>query len=122
MFEANVKEILVRAGWFENRKIDITDYVKILESAGYEVFDAVRKFLEEFGELNIIPKYIDSFGEEDYEEHSTCLEDINYLCKYNTNYDEEDKGTVYYFGKKIADSLKDFLIKIDLETNYYMKK
>lgn len=89
MFEANVKEILVRAGWFENRKIDITDYVKILESAGYEVFDAARKFLEEFGELNIIPKYIDSFGEEDYEEHSTCLEDINYLCKYNTNYDEE---------------------------------
>ena len=58
MFEANVKEILVRAGWFENRKIDITDYVKILESAGYEVFDAARKFLEEFGELNIIPKYI----------------------------------------------------------------
>ncbi|MFW2503373.1 SMI1/KNR4 family protein [Clostridium diolis] len=36
--------------------------------------------------------------------------------------DEEDKGTVYYFGKKIADSLKDFLIKMDLETNYYMKK
>lgn len=39
--------------------------------------------------MNIIPKYIDSFGEEDYEEHSTCLEAINYLCKYNTNYDEE---------------------------------
>lgn len=36
--------------------------------------------------------------------------------------DEEDNGAVYYFGKKIADSLKDFLIKMDLETNYYMKK
>ena len=36
--------------------------------------------------------------------------------------DEEDNGSVYCFGKKIADSLKDFLTKMDLETNYYMKK
>jgi len=80
---------LERAGWFKNRKIDITNYVKMLESAGYEVFDAAKKFMEEYGELIIVAKYIDPLGEEDYEEDSTCFEDINYYCKYNTNYDEE---------------------------------
>jgi len=88
MLEKKVKEILTRAGWFENRKIDIINYVKILESAGYEVFDAAKKFLEEFGELNIIAKYID-LGEEEYDKHSTCFEDLNYYFKYDTNYDEE---------------------------------
>lgn len=36
--------------------------------------------------------------------------------------DGEDNGAVYYFGRKVAESLKDFLIKMDQETNYYMKK
>ena len=36
---------------------------------------------------------------------------------------EQGKNSeVYYFGKKIADSLNDFLIKMNLDTNYYMKK
>ncbi|MGN2338670.1 SUKH-3 domain-containing protein [Clostridium cagae] len=31
MLEEKVKKILTRAGWVENRKIDITNQVKILE-------------------------------------------------------------------------------------------
>ncbi len=61
----------------------------MLENAGYEVFDAAKKFIEEFGELEIIAKYIDSLGEEDCAEHSTCSKDISYCCKYHTNYDKE---------------------------------
>lgn len=36
--------------------------------------------------------------------------------------DEKDNGAVYYFGRKVAGSLKDFFIKMNQETNYYMKK
>ncbi|EPY2276969.1 SUKH-3 domain-containing protein [Clostridium sporogenes] len=79
MLEEKVKKILARSGWFENRKIDITNQIKILEGAGYEVFDVSRKFMEEFGELNIIAKYIDSFGEEDYDEHTSQISEMGYL-------------------------------------------
>lgn len=89
MLEEKVKKVLTRSGWSENRKIDITNQVKMIESAGYEVFDAARKFMEEFGELHIIAKYIDHFGEEDYDEHSTCYKDMEYYYERNTNYNEK---------------------------------
>ncbi|WP_459480873.1 SUKH-3 domain-containing protein [Clostridium saccharoperbutylacetonicum] len=89
MLEERVKRILTRAGWIENKKIDITQNVKMIESEGYEVFEAARKFMEEFGELHIIAKYIDSFGDEDYDEHSTCYEDMKYYYEHNANYNEK---------------------------------
>ncbi|WP_252217051.1 SUKH-3 domain-containing protein, partial [Clostridium sp. CMCC3677] len=67
----------------------ITNRVKILESEGYEVFEAARKFMEEFDELQIIAKYIDSFGEEDYDVHSTCYEYMKYYYEHNANYNEK---------------------------------
>lgn len=88
MLEEKVKKILIKSGWFENRKIDITNQVKILEDLGYEVFDTAKKFIEEFGELNITANYIDSFGE-DYDEHSTCYKDMEYYYERNANYDEQ---------------------------------
>ena len=89
MLEERVEKILTRAGWSENPKIDMTNRIKILESAGYEVFESARKFIEEFGELHIIAKYIDSFGDEDYDEHSTCYEDMKYYYEHNANYNEK---------------------------------
>ncbi|EPY2305150.1 SUKH-3 domain-containing protein [Clostridium sporogenes] len=89
MLEEKVKKILARAGWFENRKIDITNQVKILENAGYGVFDAAKKFMEEFGELDIVAKYIDAFEEEDYDEHTTCYKEMKYYYERNTNYNEK---------------------------------
>ncbi|URZ02149.1 SUKH-3 domain-containing protein [Clostridium felsineum] len=89
MLEERVKKILKRSGWIENQKIDITNMVKILESKGYEVFEAARKFMEEFGEVHIIAKYIDSFGDEDYDEHSTCYYDMKYYDEHNANYNEK---------------------------------
>lgn len=35
--------------------------------------------------------------------------------------DGDDSGAVYCFGEKIASSLKDFIVKMDLNTNYYIK-
>ncbi|GAA0076994.1 SUKH-3 domain-containing protein [Clostridium sp. CTA-5] len=89
MLEEKVKKVLIRAGWIENKKIDITNQVKILESNGYEVFEAARKFMKRFGELHIRAKYIDFFGKEDYDEHSTCYEDMKYYYEHNANYNEK---------------------------------
>jgi hypothetical protein len=89
MLEERVKRILTRSGWTENKKIDITQNIEMIESNGYEVFEAARKFMEEFSELHIIAKYIDSFGDENYEEHSTCYEDMRYYYEHNANYNEK---------------------------------
>ncbi|KHD35431.1 hypothetical protein NL50_13075 [Clostridium acetobutylicum] len=90
MFEERVKKILKRAGWYENRNIDITAYIKVLENSEYEVFDAAKKFLQEFGELKIIARYIDSFDdEEECEIHLTSLEDMKYCYERNLNYDDK---------------------------------
>lgn len=34
----------------------------------------------------------------------------------------KDYGAVYYFDRKISDSLKDFLMKMNQKTNYYMNE
>lgn len=37
MFSEEVKKALIEAGWFPNRKIDITRYEKTLLLAGYDI-------------------------------------------------------------------------------------
>jgi hypothetical protein len=56
--ENKVKEILMEAGWFINREIDVTELVTFLVDYGYKVFDNVKSFLREFGLLNI--NYVNS--------------------------------------------------------------
>ena len=46
-------EILEEAGWYEGRRIDITEMVHNLEKSGFVVFDAAKRFMEEFGELKL---------------------------------------------------------------------
>lgn len=46
-------DVLISAGWHQGRKINIEPVVKLLESRGFEVYPAVKKFLEEFGMLEI---------------------------------------------------------------------
>lgn len=88
MLEQRVYEILTKSGWNEGRKIDITKQITVLENNDYKVFDVAKRFIEEFGELSITPKYIDFFNEEDYDEHTTHLEDIRYYYEKKENYDE----------------------------------
>ncbi|EJO5347055.1 SUKH-3 domain-containing protein [Clostridium botulinum] len=59
------------------------------ENASYEVFDSAKKIMEEFGELDIVAKYIDAFEEEDYDEHTTCYKEMQYYYERNTNYNEK---------------------------------
>lgn len=47
-------DTLKDAGWHQGRKIDIEPIVKLLESRGFEVYPAVKAFLEEFGMLDVM--------------------------------------------------------------------
>lgn len=68
---------LKKAGWYEDRKIDITEQVKFLENLGYEVFDAAKKFMEEYGELDINDKSM-FMGKVHIDHHTTCIKDLFY--------------------------------------------
>lgn len=88
MLEEKVIKLLKKAGQYENQKIDITEQIKCFEDNGYEMFDAARDFLEQYGNLKFILQYeFRSKIKEDI--HSTCYEDMKYYYKRNTNYNEK---------------------------------
>ncbi|EPY6471524.1 SUKH-3 domain-containing protein [Clostridium sporogenes] len=88
MLEEKVIKLLKKAGWYENRKIDITEQIKCFEDNGYEMFDAARDFLEQYGNLKFILQY-EFRGKIKEDIHSTCYEDMKYYYKRNTNYNEK---------------------------------
>ena len=51
-------KILKKAGWFPNKKIDISEVIQIFENNNIEVFDEAKKFFEEFGDITIKTKSI----------------------------------------------------------------
>ena|GEM_PF-5442902 len=54
----NIKQVLIKNGWYENRAIDISQYVKWYHKYGFEISDAVLSFLSSFGKLTLkIPCY-----------------------------------------------------------------
>lgn len=53
MFSEVVKNALVEAGWTPNRKIDITQYEKVLIREGYDVPKVLKDFLTQFGGLQL---------------------------------------------------------------------
>lgn len=67
MFTEFTQNLLIDAGWVENRKVDINNDVKLLKAEGYHVSTNVVNFLEEFSGLRIKhphhekPEIIDEF-------------------------------------------------------------
>ncbi|MDI6533840.1 SUKH-3 domain-containing protein (plasmid) [Bacillus mycoides] len=68
-------EELKKAGWYEGRKIDISENVKFLEERGFEVFESAKKFMEEFGELRINVEKIWPDGLF-ISKHTTCIKEV----------------------------------------------
>ncbi|WP_459480883.1 SUKH-3 domain-containing protein [Clostridium saccharoperbutylacetonicum] len=91
MLLEETKKILKEAGWYEGRKIDISEHIKFLEDMGYEVFDALKKWLEEFGDLKIILEDEPFDDDNNYYtvEYSTCIKEIIGSYKKNINQDEK---------------------------------
>lgn len=82
------REALIEAGWFEGRKIDISDIVAKLERNGFEVFDAAKNFYEEFGELVIVSKVTTPSGRVLTETCSTEIRSsLDYLTPERNNLD-----------------------------------
>ncbi len=102
MISEESKKHLIRAGWYEGRKIDITEQVEYLESHGYEVFDAAKKFMEVYGELDIIDPYIAS-GRVREEHHSTCIKDLIYINNYKN---ENDYRIEKLSGEKVVPAIR----------------
>ncbi|EPY2284226.1 SUKH-3 domain-containing protein [Clostridium sporogenes] len=78
-------EELKKAGWYEGRKIDITEQIKCFEGNGYEMFDAAYDFLEQYGNFKFILQY-EFRGKIKEDIHSTCYKEMQYYYERNTNY------------------------------------
>jgi hypothetical protein len=68
-------EVLKNSGWYEGRKIDITENLEFLKERGFEVFESARKFMEEFGELKINVEKNRKDGTTKISKHSTCIKE-----------------------------------------------
>jgi hypothetical protein len=88
MLEENAIKLLKRAGWYENRKIDIVNQIKSLKDNGYEMFDAAYAFLQEYGNLKITLQY-EFRGRVREDIHSTCYEDMNYYYEFHKDYTDK---------------------------------
>lgn len=78
------KQQLRKAGWYEGRKIDLTKYEEAYAKLGCEMFPAARKFLEEYGDLDIQDKYISTATYENGDHFivlNRSLIDVAY-CRY----------------------------------------
>ena len=77
------KQQLRKAGWYEGRKIDLTKYEKAYAEVGCKLFPAARKFLEEYGDLDIQDKYISTATYENGNHFiviNRSLIDVAYCC------------------------------------------
>lgn len=77
------KQQLRKAGWYEGRKIDLTKYEEAYAKIGCELFPAARKFLEEYGDLDIQDKYISTATYENGDHFiviNRSLIDVAYCC------------------------------------------
>jgi len=101
-------EVLKNSGWYEGRKIDISENVKFLQERGFEVVESAKKFMEEFGELKINVEEIDEDGTKDVSMHSTCIkETIGVLNSLHFGLEEYVNEKVMLIG-----SLYDFEINL----------
>lgn len=51
-FSVRTRNVLLRAGWKDSRRIDIQPYERALQEKGFPVFPILAKFLEKFGGLS----------------------------------------------------------------------
>ncbi|HEX9060100.1 MAG TPA: SUKH-3 domain-containing protein [Clostridia bacterium] len=104
MKESTIK-LLKEAGWYPNRKIDITELVVDYEKNGFEMFHAAKSFIEEYGglDINLSKKrpgvsedYIEKFELKKFTLHTTNMTEYiikgltrDYVNEYEEEYIEE---------------------------------
>lgn len=68
----NTLLVLEKSGWHKGRRVDVSELEENLLKLGYEVFEPVKFFLEEFGLLKIVDEKNDDF-------HDTSVLLTNYF-------------------------------------------
>lgn len=111
--EEKTVEVLKKAGWYPNRKIDISKLLVCYKKKGFDVFPAAIKFIEEFGMLEIrspisskiSDKDILRYGFDRFENHTTDLTKyiINGLTSrsYVEEYEEYVEEKLVIVGKLV---------------------
>lgn len=95
-FPKEVLEMLMRVGWYEGRKIDVTEQLKRYEQCGFEIFDILPKFLEEFDKL-----YLCEYRK--FNEYRKCVLKDEY-CPYSPTRDYFDAEKAMYIDKARFDT------------------
>lgn len=98
-------EVMKKAGWYEGRKIDISENIRFLEERGFEVLESGKRFMEEFGELKIDVEKARRDGANAISRHNTCIKEvIGVLDSFNFGLEDyiDEKcmpiGALYDFG------------------------
>ncbi len=85
--EKQVLKILKAAGWYEGRKIDVSEQLKLYEECGFEVFDILPRFLEEFDGIHFDDiRHFEENREADYYSNKEIVKrncfDIRYILSW----------------------------------------
>lgn len=105
--EKKTVEILKEAGWYEGRKIDIKEIIKFLESKGCYVHEKAKKFIEEFGMLNIeaptqfSEEIIKKYDFPKYDKHTTDIYDLlggAIDAEYSEQYEDDTEEKLVIVG------------------------
>lgn len=88
-FDTAVISALKKAGWYEGRKLDITEKVKRLEALGYEVFEEAKLFLEEFDDLKMLQEAPYYDNDEEYPRYNRF--NVSWFLDYLEKESPEDR-------------------------------
>lgn len=93
MYDKKVKVVLEKSGWYEGRKLDISEKLSKLEECGCVAFDKAIEFLQEFDELKIseLPCFYDSSKDE---RHHCHIFDINIMIKFLISQPKEERKKI----------------------------
>lgn len=91
------KRILKKAGWYEEREVEIEEEVRLLEERGFEVSEKVKEYLREFNGLHMeVERGI--AGESEYVEK-------HYIDVEEAMGDAADRYMVVLYEKKVKENL-----------------
>lgn len=119
-------EFFRRVGWYENRKVDISEVEKYYQECNYPMFDSTKKFFQEFYNLK---SYYDKETNQDnnlfYTNHGNQDGNGNgyFFLLDEYNYYETAIDDIFEYKKFIVDkSLKSFEIKTQWQDDSYILK
>lgn len=115
-FTEKTKKALLEAGWYEGRKIDISEYEEVLISEGYPLNDKTKDFLMEFGGLEVTHDAYVMPDETDYFHFDPIIATDNVMRKTVSKYEERIGRSVDVIGEAFSSHM---VLMMDYEGKIY---